>query len=103
MSELLNTYPPLFIALASLFGLMIGSFLNVVIHRLPLMMERDWKSQCDALNGTQDSPPDAYNLVVPRSACPACGHQITALENIPLLSYLWLGGKCAACKTPISA
>ena len=103
MSELLNTYPPLLIPLAGLFGMMIGSFLNVVIHRLPLMMERDWKSQCDAMNGTQqDSPPAAYNLVVPRSACPACGHQITALENIPLLSYLWLGGKCAACKTPIS-
>ncbi|HEY3327284.1 MAG TPA: A24 family peptidase [Novimethylophilus sp.] len=104
MIELLNTYPPIFIAIASLFGLMIGSFLNVVIHRLPLMMERDWKLQCAALNGGQEdiSRPAAYNLVVPRSACPACGHRISALENIPVISYLWLGGKCAECKTRIS-
>jgi len=91
------------IAVAALFGLLIGSFLNVVIHRLPKMMEREWRLQCAAPDvGTipPDEPP--YNLVVPRSACPHCGHQITALENIPILSYLFQRGKCTGCKAPIS-
>jgi leader peptidase (prepilin peptidase)/N-methyltransferase len=93
-------------------GLMVGSFLNVVIHRLPKMMETDWKQQCmeylhpedaeKASRANQPTPPK-YNLITPRSNCPACGHQITALENIPLLSYAVLGGKCAACKVKISA
>ena len=88
--------------IAGLFGLLIGSFLNVVIHRLPIMMQREWDND---FAEASDKPPvhtEAYNLVVPRSACPHCGHQITALENIPVLSYLVLGGKCSSCKAKIS-
>jgi len=86
-----------------LVGLCVGSFLNVVIHRLPKMLERDWQAQCAELR--KEPVPDAprYNLVVPRSACPACGHMITALENVPVVSWLALGGKCSACKARISA
>jgi leader peptidase (prepilin peptidase) / N-methyltransferase len=103
MIELLSTQPPVFVTVAALFGLMVGSFLNVVIHRLPRMMEQDWKAQCAELNGEPAATQQpAYNLVAPRSACPVCGHQITALENIPILSYMLLGGKCAGCKTRIS-
>lgn len=96
---------PLFlILLCGIIGLMVGSFLNVVIHRLPQMMEREWRAQCAELDQAKPAaaalPP--YNLVVPRSACPQCGHPISALENIPLLSYLWLRGKCKACGTHIS-
>ncbi len=98
----LQTYPPLFIALAGLIGLLVGSFLNVVIHRLPKMMERDWKAQCAELMGSEPSSTPAYSLVKPRSACPHCNHQISALENIPVLSYLMLGGKCKNCRAPIS-
>ncbi len=104
MIETLSTTPSAFIAVATVFGLLIGSFLNVVIHRLPRMMEREWKAQCAAMGQGDaaliDEPP--YNLVVPRSACPACGHQISAWKNIPVVSYLWLGGQCADCKTSIS-
>jgi len=101
--ELLSSEPALFTGLVFLFSLLIGSFLNVVIHRLPKMMEEDWQAQCAELRG--ELVPDAprYNLWLPRSACPQCGHQITALENIPLLSWLWLRGRCSACSTPISA
>ncbi|MDH3318257.1 MAG: A24 family peptidase [Betaproteobacteria bacterium] len=86
-------------------GLCIGSFLNVVIHRLPKMMEREWREQCAEIAGTPAAPaPQArYNLLVPRSACPACGHQITAAENIPIVSWLALRGKCAACGARIAA
>jgi leader peptidase (prepilin peptidase)/N-methyltransferase len=100
---LLQSEPALFTGLVFLFSLLIGSFLNVVIHRLPKMMEADWHAQCAELRGEAlaDAPP--YNLSLPRSACPQCGHQITALENIPLLSWLWLRGRCSACSTPISA
>jgi leader peptidase (prepilin peptidase)/N-methyltransferase len=94
---------PLFFALFSgLLGLLVGSFLNVVIHRLPKMMEREWHSQCAELNGQPPAPAPAYNLVVPRSACPHCGHAIRASENIPVLSYLFLRGKCAGCGVAIS-
>lgn len=89
---------------AGLLGLCVGSFLNVVIHRLPKMMEQDWLAQCAELRG--EAAPDqgeALSLAKPRSRCPSCGHQITALENIPLLSYLLiLKGKCSACGTRIS-
>ncbi len=88
------------IALAA--GLCVGSFLNVVIHRLPKMMEREWRAQCAELAGSAPAPAERYNLAVPRSACPSCGHAIRAIENIPLLSWLWLRGKCAACSAAIS-
>jgi leader peptidase (prepilin peptidase)/N-methyltransferase len=99
--------PSFYIAFATIMGLMVGSFLNVVIHRLPKMMEREWLQSCqelqnpDAAEIPQDVEPK-YNLVVPRSACPKCGHKITALENIPVLSFIFLQGKCSGCKTPIS-
>jgi leader peptidase (prepilin peptidase)/N-methyltransferase len=106
---LLAHSPPLLAGAAILFGLCIGSFLNVVIYRLPKMLEREWRSQCeDFLGGATTGHPDTnatrlpkYNLLVPRSACPACGHKITALENVPLASYLVLKGRCSSCKAKI--
>jgi leader peptidase (prepilin peptidase) / N-methyltransferase len=103
--------PPLFTGAAVLFGLAVGSFLNVVIHRLPKMLDREWKAQCLEYLGTAapqaqqpaESAQPVYNLVVPRSGCPSCGHSITALENIPIVSYLFLKGRCSACGTHISA
>ena len=100
--ELLQRQPILFITAATLFGLLVGSFLNVVIHRLPKMMEQEWLRNCAELRGEEAPESPRYNLVVPRSACPACGHRISAWENIPVVSYLALRGKCAGCKTPIS-
>ena len=88
---------------AGLFGLLIGSFLNVVIYRLPIMMRRDWDNDCADLHGHEPIHTDKFNLMTPRSACPHCKHQIGALENVPVLSYVVLGGKCKACKAPISA
>ncbi len=101
--ELLQTEPILWIGLAALLGLLIGSFLNVVIHRLPKMMEAEWADQCAELHSEKAPGKPAYNLWAPRSACPGCGHEITALENIPVLSWLILRGKCSACHTAISA
>ncbi|MYM94690.1 prepilin peptidase [Duganella vulcania] len=89
--------------IAGLFGLLFGSFLNVVIHRLPKMMQRESDNYCAVEAGKDEPHTDRYNLMVPRSACPHCQHQITALENIPVLSYLVLRGKCSNCKAPISA
>jgi leader peptidase (prepilin peptidase)/N-methyltransferase len=86
----------------AVFGLCIGSFLNVVIHRLPLMMDRGWRIDSAELLGVTIDEPAPITLSAPRSRCPACGHPIAWYENIPLLSYLWLRGKCSACKTPIS-
>lgn len=100
--DALRGSPVLLTACAVLLGLMIGSFLNVVIHRLPKMMEAEWQESCASLNGHEHPPAPTYNLITPRSACPACGHRIGALENIPVLSYLFLGGKCAGCRTAIS-
>jgi leader peptidase (prepilin peptidase)/N-methyltransferase len=107
MFELLAGSPAAFIALAAVLGLLVGSFLNVVIHRLPRMLEREWQAQArDVLADDAPAvPPGAeapYNLVVPRSACPACNTQITALQNIPLVSWLVLRGRCAQCRAPIS-
>ena len=86
----------------ALLGLCIGSFLNVVIHRLPMMMEREWKLDSAELLGVKIDAPAPITLSTPRSRCPSCGHQIAWHENIPVLSYLRLRGKCAECKTPIS-
>ncbi len=92
------------LAITALLGLMVGSFLNVVIHRLPLIMQRDWRSQCaEYLEQPEQAPADeAISLSRPRSRCPHCGHAIGALENIPVISYLWLRGKCANCGARIS-
>lgn len=94
--------PAAFAAVAGLFGLMVGSFLNVVIHRLPKMMEQDWQCQCAELRGEDPPVAEPLTLAIPRSRCPHCGHQITALENIPILSWLMLRGKCSGCSAPIS-
>lgn len=96
--------PTDFALLFGLLGLLIGSFLNVVIHRLPMMMERDWHLQCAELRGEGHTPQgtEPLSLLKPRSRCPACKHQITALENVPIISWLALRGRCSACQTPIS-
>ncbi len=88
----------------ALLGLFFGSFLNVVIHRLPKMLEKQWAAECYQLMHPEAPPQQeaTYNLMVPRSACPHCGHQIRWFENIPVLSYLVLGGKCSNCKAGIS-
>jgi len=100
--QVLQDSPAFFIAVSALLGLLVGSFLNVVIHRLPKMMEAEWQLNCLSLDGQPPSePPKKFNLLTPRSRCPHCGHAITAIENIPLISYLGLRGKCRACKAPI--
>jgi len=103
LTELLASSPALFIILIVLLGLMVGSFLNVVIYRLPLMMERDWRSQCRELldQPATDAEQPALTLWGPRSQCPQCGHLITAAENIPLVSYLQQRGRCAHCRAAI--
>jgi leader peptidase (prepilin peptidase)/N-methyltransferase len=87
-----------FVEISALLGLAVGSFLNVVIHRLPKMMEQTWREEVEGKASTGKP----FNLVTPRSCCPVCGHQITAWENIPLFSYIGLGGRCSVCKAPIS-
>ncbi len=82
-------------------GIMVGSFLNVVIHRLPKMMERTWHQQCAELRGESTDDLPAFNLVTPRSTCPQCGHKITLLENIPIISYVFLRGYCSQCHARI--
>ena len=103
ISHFLREHTAFFITLSVIFGLLVGSFLNVVIHRLPKMMEREWRRNCQELKGEEVTTEAGYSLVAPRSACPNCGHKITALENIPVLSYVFLRGKCSGCKTSISA
>ena len=105
MFDLILSTPPASVlpaSVAAVFGLMIGSFLNVVIHRLPKMMQREFDNYVAQESGKEPPHTDRYNLMVPQSACPHCGHRITALENIPVISYLFLGGKCRKCKAPIS-
>ena len=97
-----QAYPALFVIVVAVLSLAIGSFLNVVIHRLPKMLERQWRNDLVELDGQAADTAPRYDLVLPRSQCPACGHQIRALENVPLISYLVLGGKCSACKVCIS-
>lgn len=102
MPELLTQQPGLFIVLSALFGLMLGSFLNVVIHRLPRMLEREWREQCAWLEGREPEPGERYNLILPASTCPRCGHAIRWYENIPILSWLFLRGRCSQCGSGIS-
>jgi leader peptidase (prepilin peptidase)/N-methyltransferase len=100
---LFEQYPALFLVTLFVLGAVVGSFLNVVIYRLPIMMQREWRQDClEFLEQPAEAGQDIFNLSVPRSRCGNCGHQITALENIPLISYLALGGKCSSCKTRIS-
>ncbi|MCS6099631.1 prepilin peptidase [Shewanella baltica] len=120
LGQSLNQSPWLFIALSFIFAATIGSFLNVVIHRFPVMMKREWQQECnqylqeyhedivkkigiDQLNKPIDDFPEKYNLVVPGSACPKCKTSIKPWHNLPLLGWLMLKGKCAACHAPISA
>ncbi|TLS84431.1 prepilin peptidase [Photobacterium damselae subsp. damselae] len=100
-------YPWLFPVFATIFGLLVGSFLNVVIYRLPIMMERQWRNECieafpDLIKADAKLNTDTFNLSVPRSRCPHCGHLISAVENIPVISWLVLKGKCKSCHAPIS-
>lgn len=92
----------MFAITCGLLGLLVGSFLNVVIHRLPKMLERGWRMQCAELSGATNKEEAPYNLSTPRSACPHCDHKIGAMENIPVISYLFLRGKCKGCHAPIS-
>ncbi len=94
--------PEWVIGLSLFLGLFVGSFLNVVIHRLPLMMEREWQLDAAEIRQEPASTLPKLNLAIPRSHCPHCGHEISALENIPLLSYLLLRGRCRQCKASIS-
>ena len=111
MIEALSASPAFFVASCLVVGLLVGSFLNVVIHRLPIMLERQWREECEALaregaSSGPHSPPQPrarFDLIVPRSACPACHAPITALQNVPIVSYLVLKGRCAACGVRISA
>jgi leader peptidase (prepilin peptidase)/N-methyltransferase len=119
LAGLLSSHPSLLAACVFVFSLMVGSFLNVVIHRLPIMLDREWKAQAREVlaelapageHGTLEhqtdvptAPVERYNLVVPRSRCPKCSAEIKAHQNIPLVSWLLLGGRCANCQAPISA
>ena len=94
--------PSTLIPCIGLLGLLVGSFLNVVIHRLPKMMENEWRNQCAELHGDAPIENEPFSLIRPRSRCPSCGHPISALENIPILSWLWLRGRCSDCQAPIS-
>jgi leader peptidase (prepilin peptidase)/N-methyltransferase len=100
--SLLEANAPLFAAVCALFGLIVGSFLNVVIYRLPVMMQRSWDSQCQELLELEQTAHEPFNLVTPGSRCPHCGNHIGALENIPVLSYLLQRGRCKHCREPIS-
>jgi leader peptidase (prepilin peptidase) / N-methyltransferase len=102
MLAFFNSHFILFIGFIFMFGLIMGSFLNVVIYRLPLMMERQWYLQCAELRGEPLPQHAPFNLLSPPSHCPACHHKICAWENIPLFSYLWLWGRCRYCSAPIS-
>ena len=101
MIELLSQSTPLLVGVVSVFGLLVGSFLNVVIHRVPKMLERGWRHECLALDGKEPPAEPPYNLLVPRSACPGCQAPITAAQNIPVFSWLFLKGRCAGCRRPI--
>lgn len=104
---ILQSNPTFLIFSVGMFSLLIGSFLNAAIHRIPIMLQREWDEECKAHmhENDPDYTPEVrekFNLFMPRSCCPTCSHQITAMENIPVISYLMLGGKCKGCKTSIS-
>lgn len=122
MTELITVFNQhlwLFVSLSFVFAAVIGSFLNVVVHRLPVMMKRDWQQECNhylaeykktvfeqnekLLNAPIDEFPEKYNLVVPGSACPKCKTNIKPIHNLPIIGWLMLRGRCAACNNPISA
>jgi len=113
--DALSASPAFFVSAVLVLGLLVGSFLNVVIYRVPVMLEREWRAQCAELAQTSESgspaaaapaatpsPAPPFNLIVPRSTCPKCQASITALQNIPIVSYLFLRGRCANCRTAIS-
>ena len=106
--EIFEAWPPALFIVAGLVGLVVGSFLNVVAYRIPIMMERAWRAQCDELKAQPFTPPPQaadgkrFDLWLPRSTCPGCGNAIAAEHNIPVLSFLWLKGRCASCGTKIS-
>jgi leader peptidase (prepilin peptidase)/N-methyltransferase len=105
LTELFSLYPALFIAATAILSLIIGSFLNVVIYRLPKMMENEWQQEYKAyfLSGSATAAaPAKFNLAVPRSSCPACNAPVLPRDNIPVFSWLLLKGKCRSCSTPIS-
>jgi leader peptidase (prepilin peptidase)/N-methyltransferase len=105
MAELFGQAPAVFASVVFFFALLIGSFLNVVIYRLPLIMQRDWRAQCSEImeSPAPELPDGRFNLLVPSSRCPSCGTAIKVYQNIPVLSYLFLRGRCGACEAPISA
>ena len=102
--EALKAHPALLLATAAFVGVCVGSFLNVVIHRLPRMMEAQWRAECAALQGGDApvAPTEPFNLLQPASRCPACAAPIRPWQNIPIASWLWLRGRCASCRAPIS-
>ncbi len=103
LPDLLASSPLAFVLCTLVLGLLVGSFLNVVVYRLPKMMLRDWKAQArEVLELPPEPPTETFNLILPHSRCPHCSHQIRAWENLPIISYLFLGGKCSNCKAPIS-
>jgi leader peptidase (prepilin peptidase) / N-methyltransferase len=107
--NVIKFYPVVGLVVTAILGLLVGSFLNVVIYRLPKMLEREWRAQCVEFLGSENivstdklEPTHKFNLVTPNSTCPKCGHKIKPWENIPVVSYLFLQGKCSSCKTSIS-
>jgi len=102
--ELMASHALAFVLSAALLGLLVGSFLNVVIYRLPIMMQREWRAQAlEYLECPPESVGERFNLLLPNSRCPHCDHQIRSWENIPLVSWLALRGKCSSCRAPISS
>ena len=101
--DLLASSPLAFVLCTLVLGLLVGSFLNVVVYRLPIMLMRDWKAQSrEMLELPTEPPTETFNLLLPHSRCPHCPHKIRPWENLPVISYLALGGKCSSCKAPIS-
>jgi len=100
----LDSHPAFLYLAVALLGLCVGSFLNVVIYRLPKMMEAQWRAECASLDGGEaPTPAEPFNLATPRSRCPSCAAPITPWQNVPVVSWLMLRGQCAACNAPISA